>query len=110
MLQRKLHFRITTTETTKCFISLFEGKRRLLTQQDEVTNALMDRVSGYIKESVRFQFAIEQLGLRWDEISAMDFFLWQSDVQQVRRQENTETFSGNGYDQQVFNCFFEIKV
>ena len=97
-------------ETTKCFISLFEGKRRLLTRQDEVTNALMDRVSDYINTSVGFQFAIEQLGLRWDEISAINFVLWRSDVQQVRREESTETFSGNGYDQQVFNCFFEIKI
>ena len=82
----------STEKLLKCVISLFEDKIRLLTGQDEVTNSLVDRVAVYMKGPVGIHFAIEQLGLTWEEVSVMskEEFLGETDYQQVRCEGNTE--------------------
>ena len=43
-----------------------------MTGQEEVTNTLMDRVADYINEPLQLHFALEQLGLTWEEFFVMD--------------------------------------
>ena len=42
-----------------------------MTGHDEVTDTLMNRVAVHIDEPLIFQFAIEQLGLTWEEVSVL---------------------------------------
>ena len=84
-------FMFTTEKATKSSGSLFEGKIRPLTGQDEVTNTLVDRVADYIYESLRLHFATEQLGLPWKEVSELYSYRFLDDYyQQVRCEGNTE--------------------
>ena len=68
---------------------LFEDKARLLNGQDEVTNILMDRVAHHIDKSLYRHFAIEQLGLTWEEVSELNDYGYEC-CQQVRCEGNTE--------------------
>ena len=53
---------------------LFEDEIRLLTGQNEVTNTLVDLVVLHINKALHPYFAIEQLSLTWEELSAIDLY------------------------------------
>ena len=80
----------TTEQLLKCVISLFEDKIRLLTGQDEVTNTLVDRVACYIKAADCSHFAIEQLGLTWEDVSMTIDYCVYDNHEQVRCEDFTE--------------------
>ena len=69
---------------------MFEDEVRLLTGRDEVTNTLVDRVAYYIKGAVGPHFAIEQLGLTWEDVSMMNDYSVYENHQQVRCEGFTE--------------------
>ena len=83
-------FIFPTEELLLCVISLFEDT--ILTGQDEVTKSLVDWVVHYIKKPIQFHFALEQLGITWEEVSVMSEsqFLFEEKSEQVRCEGNTE--------------------
>ena len=84
-------FMFTNEKVTKSSGSLFEGKIRPLTGQDEVTNSLVDRVAYYINKPIHLHFAIEQLGLTWEVVSKVYGYPLEDEYhhQQVRCEGNT---------------------